>query len=238
MPDESRYEAVIFDLFGTLITTVAPTRYQSMIRDVSGALGCDYDSFHDHWRATVDLRESGQMGNVQGILESMASHAGLLPPNRSVRDAAEKWVSYARNWLDPRPGAIETLATIASKGIKVGLLSNCSDEVVQVWAETPFPWYFTDATFSCEVRVMKPDPEIYHGACRRLEVLPKNCLFVGDGGARELTGALAVGMDALLIRVPGEEHTWFDQNYRLDALEWQGPVITSIAQVLDVLAPT
>ena len=118
---------------------------------------------------------------IRDRLESMASHAGLIPSNTSVKDAADKWVSYARNWLEPRPGAIKTLETIVSKGTKVGLLSNCSDEVVTVWSETPFLRYFTEVTFSCEVRVMKPDPEIYHGACRRLEVLPKNCLFVGDG---------------------------------------------------------
>lgn len=41
---------------------------------------------------------------------------------------------------------------------------------------------------------MKPDPAIYLLACRRLGVAPEDCVFVGDGGDRELEGAAAVGM--------------------------------------------
>ena len=56
-------------------------------------------------------------------------------------------------------------------------------------------------------------------------------IFEGDRGAREFTGAREAGMEAVLLRVPGEEHTWFDSNYRLDALEWRGAAIADTGEL-------
>ena len=93
-----------------------------------------------------------------------------------------------------------------------------------------------DATvFSCEVGAMKPDPRVYNAACDGLNVAPHRCMFVGDGGSRELTGAVTSNMHAILLRVPGEEHTWFDANYRQDALEWPGEVIRDLSELLPLV---
>ena len=35
--------------------------------------------------------------------------------------------------------------------------------------------------FSCEIGLLKPDPEIYLDMARRLAVDPAACLYVGDG---------------------------------------------------------
>lgn len=82
--------------------------------------------------------------------------------------------------------------------------------------------------FSCEAGAMKPDSAIYQRVCALLEAAPEDGIYVGDGGAHELTAAAALGMTAVLIRVPGEEHTWFDANYRKDAMEWQGDAVADI----------
>ena len=52
---------------------------------------------------------------------------------------------------------------------------------------------------SAEVHLHKPQPEIYRLAAERLEVAPKECIFVDD--LREnCEGAEAVGMTAVLHR--------------------------------------
>ena len=43
--------------------------------------------------------------------------------------------------------------------------------------------------YSVRLGVCKPDPRIYLAACRELDVSPSECLYVGDGGSHELTGA-------------------------------------------------
>jgi len=59
--------------------------------------------------------------------------------------------------------------------------------------------------------------------------VPSDCLFVGDGANGELPGSQRVGMTPVLIHGEGEQPKWEDVR------EWQGPRITSIPQVLDLL---
>ncbi len=87
------------------------------------------------------------------------------------------------------------------------------------------------AILSCEVGLWKPDPRIYQMVCDRLAVLPDECLYVGDGGSMELTGALAVGMDAVLIRAPYD-------TVNGDREEWQGTRISSLNEVVSLVGVT
>jgi putative hydrolase of the HAD superfamily len=77
---------------------------------------------------------------------------------------------------------------------------------------------------------MKPARQIYERACAELGVEPAECLFVGDGANDELRGAQDVGMRPVLIHREGEEPHW--ENLR----EWNGLRITSIPQVLELVA--
>ncbi|MEK9658487.1 MAG: HAD family hydrolase [Chloroflexota bacterium] len=226
-----RFDAVIFDLFGTLVETVAPMRYQAMLVAVSGALGAAHEPFTLYWRAQLEPRESGHQGGVADILRASANGVGAHPNDEAVAEAAWAWRSHAAGWLTPRGDAIALLTGLREHGLRVGLLSNCSAEVPAVWDATPFAPHFDFTGFSCALGMMKPDARVYHHLAGALGVAPGRCMFVGDGGARELTGARAVGMEAVLLRAPGEEHTWFDQHYRRDALEWDGAAVSTLTEL-------
>ena len=47
---------------------------------------------------------------------------------------------------------------------------------------------------SYETGLCKPQPEIYQLAAEKLGVTCEDCVFIGDGGSRELYGAAQVGM--------------------------------------------
>jgi putative hydrolase of the HAD superfamily len=226
-----RHDAVIFDLFGTLVDTVTPLEYEAMLRAVASALGADHDAFQAQWRATIQEREAGTLGNVDRVLTATAEAVGTSPSYEGVTAAKEAWLARARSWLTPRYNALQTIEGFRSAGYKVGLLSNCSGEVPPLWQEGPLATLVDAPVFSSDVGMMKPDPQIYRLVCFQLEVAPERCLFVGDGGARELTGARKLGMEVVLLRVPGEEHTWFDAAYRQDALEWEGATVTDLSEL-------
>ena len=114
-------------------------------------------------------------------------------------------------------------------GYKIGLISDCSSEVPILWPNTPFFSLVDAPIFSCAVGFTKPDPRIYRIVCNRLAVVPQDCLYIGDGGSYELTGASQIGMHTLLIRVPYEDGYDF---YRTDAKKWEGPVISRLKDVL------
>ncbi len=98
-----------------------------------------------------------------------------------------------------------------------------------LWKSTPFAPLFDAAVFSCVVKLKKPDPQIYLRACADLRVVPADCLYVGDGSSRELSGAAAVGMHPVLIRAPHEQHP---DTFRIDAEDWTSDVIARLSEVL------
>jgi len=128
----------------------------------------------------------------------------------------------------PRPGAIEMLAHLKLEGYKTGLITDCSAEVPAIWKDTPFIDLFDVAIFSCSVGIKKPDPRIYQLSVNQLGIKPQECLYVGDGSSRELSGAMRVGMDPVLIRTlddPIDAH-------QIEAEEWNGRIISSLKDVL------
>ena len=92
-----------------------------------------------------------------------------------------------------------------------------------------FEGLFDAEVFSSRVGLAKPDPRIYLHCCESLGIEPRQAVFVGDGANDELAGARRVGMEAILIHRPGEDPPW------AEVREWDGPRVTSIPEVLDVL---
>ncbi len=148
---------------------------------------------------------------------------------RSTTSARSASSTTARA-LVPRDGVVETLHALRERGFLLGLITVCSEEVEQVFPETELAGLFDAEVFSNAVRLAKPDPRIYLHCCELLGVSPHEAVFVGDGANDELEGARRVGMDAILIHRPGEDPFW------PEVREWDGPRVTSIPGVLDVLA--
>ena len=99
-----------------------------------------------------------------------------------------------REHCSPRSTVLDTLAKLQSTGVKTGLISDCGSEVPDIWPGLALAPLMDATVFSCCVGVTKPDPSMYRLACERLGVDASRCLYVGDGGSRELTGARAMGM--------------------------------------------
>ena len=98
-----------------------------------------------------------------------------------------------------------------------------------MFPETQLAGLFDAEVFSNAVGLAKPDPRIYHHCCDLLGVSPAEAVFVGDGANDELDGARRVGMDAILIHRPGAGPAWPELQ------EWDGPRVTTIPEVLEVL---
>ena len=137
---------------------------------------------------------------------------------------------YSRLALIPRPGTIDALKRLRELGKKIGLISDCGGDIPVLWPETPFAELIDEAVLSCTVGLRKPDPRIYELACDRLGVSPDRCLYVGDGGSNELTGADAAGMHAVLIRASYDD----EADERREA--WAGLRISSLSEVLAIIA--
>jgi putative hydrolase of the HAD superfamily len=223
-----KYEAVIFDIFGTLVDIFSLEEYRVFLDDLCAVLGVSPEAFMSRWDETADERALGRVP-VAEQLRALCRELGADVTPAQLEQAVEVRVDFVRGALEPRADAVETLTRLKAAGHKIGVISDCSEEVVVAWPDTPLAPLVDEAVLSAAVGLKKPDRRVYELACERLGVEPAACLFVGDGGSRELTGAAAVGMDAVLIRTPEDAG---DDAFRRDAEEWDGPKISALKEVL------
>jgi len=227
-----RHSAVIFDLFGTLVDNFSYQGYERVLLDMAEILSVPAETFVSLWMNSFDERAIGLFPSAEANIEDVLKNMGIKPEQRRIGQAARIRLDFSRTALKPRHDAVPTLAALRADGLKIGLISDCSMEVPGLWPETPFAGLIDEPVFSCSAGVKKPDPRIYHLACRRLGVEPSECLYVGDGSSQELSGALSVGMRPVLIRAESDDDSY---PYRINTEDWDGPKVSSLAQVVSLV---
>ena len=229
-----KYQAAIFDLFGTLVDIYYHDDYYNALDSMISALKAPRDEFVKLWLGTVDGRVIGVFRTLEENLEYICRELNVQVTGLQIEKAKQIRFDYVANALTPREGTIETLSHLKSDGYKIGLVSNCSSEPPLLWKDTPFAHLFNVTVFSSVAGVQKPNPRIYLMAAEQLKINPKDCLYVGDGDSHELTGAADVGMYPVLIRPAHEDSTSaMRSNPEIDS--WSGTVISSLKEVLNLV---
>jgi putative hydrolase of the HAD superfamily len=226
-------QAVVFDLFGTLIPNLVADEYRRVTDAMAACVGAPPDDFaRIYGSETWHRRATGVLGRTEDAIAYTCRSLGLPSEEVGIAKATRVRLDLTRRSLRPLPGAIETLTVLRDRGYKVGLISDCSAEVPLLWPGCLLAPLIDAPVFSCAAGVKKPDPRIYAICCEQLQVRSRDCLYVADGSEQELSGALAAGMQAVLVRVPFAEATNPD---RPEASAWQGLVIDAIPGVLHLL---
>jgi putative hydrolase of the HAD superfamily len=228
----SGVRAVVFDLFGTLVYEFPRADWDAWLDTTAAIVEADPDAFRASWDATAVDRQTGRLGDIEENLRTVAARAGAWPTDAQIAEALETRAAMYREWFVPRPGAEEVLPELRSAGYPLALVSMCAPDAPPMWRASPLGGTMDAEIFSCEVALRKPDAAIYRAAAERIRVEPEACLYVGDGSYRELTGAEAAGMRAVLIRDPDEQA----EMLRPDPDDWDGPAIGDLREIPVMLA--
>ena len=192
-------KAVIFDMFETLISYhTCPVYFGAQMAEDAGIPVAE---FLVKWRATDYDRSTGKR-MVEEVLEQILKEFGcyseeLLKELVGKRCAAiEACLEYKNDEIVPM------LQGLKEQGVSIGLISNCYlEEANRIRESELFP-FFDAVFFSNEQGICKPEKEIYYRCVGVLSVQPEECLYVGDGGSRELETAQELGMKAV-------QATWY-----------------------------
>lgn len=226
-----KYEAVIFDLFGTLVHMISSSDDEKILTQMASVLSVPSDGLVRLWRNTFAQRMKGTFRKYQDCIGHICEQLGVSVEYSQIEAATQiRFHMNRREVMTPRADAIKVLSRLKLEGYKIGLISNCSFETTTLWEEVPLAPLVDVAIFSCLVGMMKPDPRIYGLATEQLGVEPQDCLYVADGIGQELSAASQIGMHAVRIFVPGEDE--YDP-YRED---WDGPIISSLTDVLRLVS--
>ena len=221
---EQNIQAVIFDMYETLVTQFcSPLYYGTQIAEDLGLLP---EEFLPGWRATEEARATGKLTFEDAMAELLHRH-GLSGHHRRV---VEKRIAIQADcFRHLHPGILPMLSALRQKGIRIGLITNCfSEEAALIRGSELFP-YFDAPCLSWEEGVRKPAPAIYRTCLRRLGIAPEECLYVGDGGSFELETARSLGLQAV-------QATWYRQaafEHKQAALRPDFPQLTGPMEVLD-----
>lgn len=167
----------------------------------------DHDSFfaklEERWvtyrrQAKTTLLDAGEMELWRDWLlpdydpELVSANAGRL--TRLWRDHDGRRV--------PRPDVKTTIEELDRRGYTLGIIANTITETeIPDWMfEEKIARYFKTVILSSKVRIRKPDPAIYHLACRAINKEPASCAYVGDNPIRDVQGTRDAGF-GMMIRI-------------------------------------
>jgi putative hydrolase of the HAD superfamily len=224
--------AVVFDLYGTLVPEFSRSDFSAAVQSMGDVLGAEAEAFRKGWDETAMSRQTGAFHSIQDNVRAVCTRLGLSPTDETMERACQTRLVLYRRWFRPRPGAVETLRELKSRGFPIALVSMCAPDTPGFWRASELAPFVDVEVFSSETGLRKPDPAIYHLAAERLGVEPSQCLYCGDGAYGELTGAAAVGMAAYLIRDPDVDPA---EMLRPEGEDWTGASVSDLRQLLPLL---
>ncbi|WP_353890611.1 HAD-IA family hydrolase [Micromonospora sp. WMMA1363] len=223
------FQAVLFDFFGTLTRSV---QRGAAHRTTADLLGCPPEVLVEVLDRTFYERATGRLGTAEATLRWVCQQAGIQPSDDALRSAVASRHHAVRADTRLRGEAVPTLAALRRHGLRTGVVSDCTHELPAFLPQLPIDPLLDVRVYSVQVGRCKPDPELYRAACRRLGLAPTSCLYVGDGGSQELTGAERTGMTAVRLAAPDlAGHMVFNRDDT-----WAGTELGSLAEVVDLVA--
>jgi len=180
------YSAVIFDLDGTLLDTLA-----DIAESGNRVLG-------SHGLRTFEVDDYRQWVG-QGLRRLLER---VIPPGDEQEPLIETCIRefrevYSREWnvrTRPYPGVLELLGLLTSRGVRMAVLSNKPHEFARRCVEH----YFADTPFEAVLGEgngipPKPDPTGARRIIDRIGLAPEEFVYLGDTPT-DMTTAVAAGV--------------------------------------------
>jgi len=189
-------DVVFFDLFFTLVTP----KYNDLRNenDVLGIAKGEWEKYAEDDELYIKRATSKEISPekiIENIIKKMKINVSECEKKEILKLRAER---FKKSLVDVDFTILDVLIDIKKNGKKICLISNADIIDVMYWKKSPLYNLFDETIFSYEVGYLKPQTEIYKLALKRMDVNPKNCIFVGDGGSDELKGAKESGMKTIL----------------------------------------
>ncbi len=224
-----RFDAVLLDLWGTLLPYAEESAREHNLAEMARTLGIDATRFTRDWIGSIGERCLGRLGSLEETIERLSLDLGGHPSSDAVRRALALRLEFSRASHDRAEPVLPALDALRAAGFRLAIVSDSTEETVRLWPQTRLAARFETVVFSFVEGVCKPDPRMYSRALERLGLPPARCIYVGDGGSRELTGAEAMGLTAFKYRYPDahRDAPRFDEDTR-----WTGTSLKDLRELL------
>ena len=217
-----RYQAILFDLDGTLL----PMELEPFAKIYFGALARELAPFgltpetlfKPFWAATkaMMVNTTGKL-NADVFWETFTALTGV--DRAQVEPVCDAFYAAgfqaARAATKENPLAREAVRIAREKADKVILATN--PLFPMAGQKTRLSWLgltpedFDLVTCYSTDKYCKPNPAYFHDVCQRMGIDPRACLMVGNDDREDMHCATAAGMDAYLVtdcRLIDKDNPW------------------------------
>lgn len=184
-----QYDAVLFDLDGTLLNT---------LDDLTDAVNHTLRAFGYPARETPEVRAF--VGNgIRKLIERVLPGGGADPNmEAALAEFKRYYTEHCNVRTHPYEGVVEAMAALDEAGIKLAIVSNKNDEAVNALAHDYFGSLVSAAIGGRDGVPRKPAPDMPLLALEAIGAIPERTLFVGDSDV-DLQTATNSGMDCMLV---------------------------------------
>lgn len=186
---EKKYEAIVFDLDGTLLNTL-----EDLMDSVNYALGiCGMPE-----KSYEEIRRS--VGNgIERLLELVVPNGPENPQfERALTLFKEYYEEHCNDKTDLYPGIRELLDALKREGFLMAIVSNKYYEGVQNLKQQYFKDYLQVAIGEREGIRKKPAPDTVLAALKELKVPKEKAVYIGDSEV-DIATAANTGMDCITV---------------------------------------
>lgn len=186
---QGKYNAVIFDLDGTLLNT---------LEDLKDSVNYGLKKYGMPERSLEEIRRFVGNGVQKLIWRSLPGNVTKEEENLVFSAFKEYYKIHCNDKTGLYPGIRELLEALKESGYKMAIVSNKLQSGVDTLREIYFKEYIDTAIGSREGVPKKPAPDMVLEALKRLGASKETSLYVGDSEV-DIATALNTGMDCMAV---------------------------------------
>lgn len=184
-----KYEAVLFDLDGTLLDT---------LEDLKDSVNYIMEKYHFPKRTLDEVRNAVGNGIHKLIERSVPKETDAETIESAFCDFMTYYQKNCMVKTKPYPGMEELLDRLKTDGCKLAVVTNKGNEAVQEMIPHYFGGIFEIAIGTTKEMPKKPAPDTAYFVLEKMHTEKEKALFIGDSQV-DVETAKNAGIDSILV---------------------------------------
>jgi putative hydrolase of the HAD superfamily len=187
-----KIQAIIFD-YGNVLSL---PQADGALHEMAAKVCMNLDDFVKHYWAARNGYDAGVVSGSE-YWHEVAARGGC----KMNDEIAQHMIDIDnKSWAHENKAMTDFAHAVRRAGFRTAILSNMPQDF-RDFLSTGVTWLptFDHHTYSCELKVTKPDQSIYEHCIRGLRVLPDDALFIDDRESN-IDAAKALGLQTILFK--------------------------------------